>query len=392
MQFDVHTLYFTNIVVLFITAITAFAYWLRHRDQIALQQWALATAAGGAGTLVLGVFGPVPTIGPGIVGNTLVVAGVVLAWESMRRFNGQPAADRRVIALILGFLIGFSVAWLLGADVRARVIIGSLALALYAFLAAREIMLGGQGEQLSGRATLGIIFSIVSLDMLIRAGHAAFEPPSGKDLAFFADPIQGHTLFAMTIGLVCLSIGGLSTMANERLLHRYERLALTDELTELPNRRFLLERGEQLARRAAFNGRPLAVLVMDLDRFADINERFGHAGGDQALRAFASLLRSHARPTDLAARHGGEEFCALLPDTDTGEAAKIAERLRTAVAGSSLDVKGQPMTFTVSIGLASVQDGDLLAAIDRADKALYRAKRAGRNQVAVAAKGTETGL
>ena len=390
MQFDVQTLYFTNVAVLFITAIMALLYWLQHRDQVAVRIWALATAVGGAGTLVLGLFGPVPTIDPGIVGNTLVVAGFILAWESMRRFNSRPAANGRIIGLIVGFLVVFGAAWLLGAEVRGRVTIGSLTLAACAFLAAREIAFGGKQEPLSGRTSMGVIFAIVSLDMLIRAAYAAFEPPSGRDLAFFEDPIQGHTLFAMTIGLVCLSISGLSTMANERLLHRYERLALTDELTDLPNRRSLLEQGERLAKRAAFGGRPLAVLVMDLDHFGGLNERFGHAGGDRALLAFASALRGQIRTTDFVARHGGEEFCALLVDTDIAAAGKIAERLRATVAGLSIEMNGRLMTFTVSIGVASLQGSDLDAAIDRADAALYRAKREGRNRVAIAANGAGT--
>src|SRR5437016_3356002 len=101
MQLDVHTLYFTNVAVLFITATMAFVYWLQHRDQVAVEEWALATAVGGTGTLVLGLFGPVPTIDPGIVGNTLIVAGFILAWESMRRFNGRAAANSRVVVLIV---------------------------------------------------------------------------------------------------------------------------------------------------------------------------------------------------------------------------------------------------------------------------------------------------
>jgi diguanylate cyclase (GGDEF)-like protein len=289
-----------------------------------------------------------------------------------------------VAGSIVAFLLVFGAAWLVGADLRVRVFIGSLALALFTFLASREIATGGRHERLSGRATTAVIFGIVALDMVIRAGDALLGPPVARDLAFFKEPVQGHTLFAMTIGLVCLSISGLSTMVHERLLHRYERLALTDELTELPNRRFFMEHAERVAKRAAGDARPACLLMMDLDNFSQINEGFGHTGGDEALVAFAIALRSHVRPTDLVARYGGEEFCALLVDTDLPHAKEAAERLRSAIEGLTVEVKGRPLGFTVSIGIAVLQSADIDDAIDRADRALYQAKHAGRNRVAVA--------
>jgi diguanylate cyclase (GGDEF)-like protein len=383
MHFDAQTLFFTNVAVLFVSAFTALLYWLRNPDQVALRIWAAALAAGAVGTLVVGLFGPVPGMDPSVVGNTLIVAGVVLAWESMRRFNGRPPGRGRVVGSILAFLLVFGVAWLVGADLRVRVFICSLAIALFTFLAGREIAMGGRQERLSGRTTTAVIFGIVALDMVIRAAHAALGPPVARDIAFFAEPVQGHTLFAMTIGLVCLGISGLSTMAHERLLHRYERLALTDELTQLPNRRFFVEHAERVARRGALDGRPVSLLVMDLDHFSEINERFGHPGGDEALVAFAIALRSHVRPTDVVARYGGEEFCALLLDTDLPHAKEAAERLRAAISDLSIEVKGQLLRFTVSIGITLLQGADVDRAIDRADQALYQAKHEGRNRVAV---------
>jgi diguanylate cyclase (GGDEF)-like protein len=384
MHFDAQTLYFTNVAVLFVAAIMAFFYWIRNRDQVAVGVWAAATALGGLGTLVVGLFGPVPGMDPSVVGNTLIVAGVVLAWESMRRFNGRHPGYGRVAACVLGFLVVFGVAWALSADLRVRVFIGSLAIAVFTFLASREIAFGGEQERLSGRTTTAVIFGIVALDMTIRAAHAALGPPVARDLAFFEEPVQGHTLFAMTIGLVCLSISGLSTMAHERLLHRYEHLALTDELTELPNRRFFMEHAARVAQRATVAGRPAGLLMMDLDHFSEINERFGHTGGDEALVAFAIALRSHVRPTDIVARYGGEEFCALLVDTDLPHAKEVAERVRAAIDDLTLEVKGKLMHFTVSVGIAVLQGSDVDGAIERADRALYQAKHEGRNRIAVA--------
>jgi diguanylate cyclase (GGDEF)-like protein len=389
MQLDVQTLYFINVAVLFIAAITAVFFWRRNPQEIALQEWAIATGVGGLGTLLLGMFGPVPASRVmGVIGNTLIFAGFAIAWETMRRFNGRPAANSRVAVLIFAFLVIFGAASYLGADVRARAVLVSLAVAPLALLTSREIALGGKKEPLSSRTPTAIIFGAVAVDVLLRAIDAGFSPSVIPELAFFEDPIQSHLVFAMTIGLVCLSVGGLSMMEQERLLNRQEKAALTDELTQLPNRRSFDERAGRLVKRASISGAPACILVMDLDRFARINERFGHAGGDRALAAFAALLREHIRPTDLVARYGGEEFCALLVNTDVTEGERIAQRLRAAVADLVVDMNGQPMSFTVSVGLAALQGDDLGGSIERADQALYQAKRQGRDRVAVAASGS----
>jgi diguanylate cyclase (GGDEF)-like protein len=386
MQIDVQTLFFTNVAVLFVAAITAVIFWRRNPREIALQEWAVAMCLGGTGSLVLGMFGPVPaSLGMGILGNCLVFASFTMSWEAMRRFNGGPAATGRVAILIVAFLVIFGTARYLGADVRVRAVLISLAVTPLALLASREIVLGGRKEPLSSRIPTAIIFGAIGVDMVLRAIDAGFSPPVIPELAFFDDPIQSDLVFAMTIGLVCLSVSGLSMMEQERQLKRHEKAALTDDLTQLPNRRYFDEQSGRLIKRASRNGAPACVLMMDLDRFSRLNERFGHAGGDRALAAFAALLRQHMRPTDLVARYGGEEFCALLVDTDVTEAELIAQRLRAAVAGLTVDMRGQPIGFTVSVGVAALLRDDLVGSIERADQALYQAKQQGRDRVAVAA-------
>jgi diguanylate cyclase (GGDEF)-like protein len=389
MQLDVQTLYFINVAVLFVAAITAVIFWRRNPRETALQEWAVAMCLGGVGSLVLGVFGPVPaSLSMGILGNSLAFASFTMSWEAMRRFNGGPPANGRVAILIVAFLVIFSTARYLGADVRLRAVLISLAVTPLAFLASREIVLGGTKEPLSSRTPTAVIFGAIGVDMLLRAIDAGFSPPVIPELAFFDDPIQSHLVFAMTIGLVCLSVSGLSMMEQERQLKRHEKAALTDELTQLPNRRFFDEQGSRLIKRTSISGAPACILMMDLDRFARINERFGHAGGDRVLAAFAALLREHIRPTDLVARYGGEEFCALLVNTDVMEGERIAQRLRTAVANLAVDLHGQPISFTVSVGLAALQGDDLGGSIERADQALYQAKQQGRDRVAVATSGS----
>ncbi len=165
---------------------------------------------------------------------------------------------------------------------------------------------------------------------------------------------------------------------------RLARLATTDYLTELPNRRAFEETGERERRRAAADGVPVAVLVFDLDRFKTVNDRYGHAVGDRVLRAVAAPVRTALRPSDLLARTGGEEFSVLLVDADARQATEVAERIRRALETTTVEHDGASIVVTASFGVAAVRTPDepLASLAERADAAMYRAKRAGRNRVA----------
>ena len=384
MEFDPLTLLFTNAVVLFGAATTALLARRHNHRQVGLDEWAFALATIGVGTLMLAFFGAVPPIGLGVLASSLVVAGFLMAWESVRRFNGRTPQIRLVALLSVAFCVLFGAAWFFGVDIRLRAVLSSLAIMGSAILTGHEALSGRRREPLSGQISTAFFFGVVAIDVVIRAVHAGLAPPSVSAEAFVDDMLHGYTMFAMTVSIACLAIGGLPVMAHERLLNRIETLAATDELTQLPNRRCFLELGARFARRIKANGRPACLLGLDLDHFRRINDRFGHDGGDQALAAFAGVLRKQVRPTDLVGRCGGEEFSVLLADTDLAQAWEIAERVRAAVAALSIDMNGQPMAFTVSVGIAALMGEDLHDAMKRADEALYRAKHEGRNRVVVA--------
>ncbi|MBK1724127.1 GGDEF domain-containing protein [Thiocystis violacea] len=170
----------------------------------------------------------------------------------------------------------------------------------------------------------------------------------------------------------------------EQLEQELRRIASIDELTGTHTRRHLLELGEHEQRRRARHGQVMAALMMDLDHFKRINDGFGHAAGDQVLRDFGFLLRSSLRKGDIAGRFGGEEFLALLPETDLDTAQAVAERLCERVRDNRTLWKDQILCITVSVGVVAVLPDELLEkAIGRADQALYAAKRAGRDRVVV---------
>ena len=175
-----------------------------------------------------------------------------------------------------------------------------------------------------------------------------------------------------------------------RAKNQAEHLALTDSLTGLPNRRALEERLAQEIERARRYGHQLGCLMMDLDRFKSINDRLGHAAGDAFLRKVAQALKGGLRSFDFVARHGGDEFVAVLPGADLDGTRAAAEGLRELVSALEVPIDSAAsavLSPTVSVGVASYssaadESGD--ASIERADAALLRAKRSGRNRIVCA--------
>jgi diguanylate cyclase (GGDEF)-like protein len=166
---------------------------------------------------------------------------------------------------------------------------------------------------------------------------------------------------------------------------RLELLARHDALTGVPNRRYFFERCDQAFARVRRKPAPISVIAIDVDHFKSVNDRYGHAIGDEALIALCRRSRPLLRQTDVFARLGGEEFCVLLPDTCIEEAAQVAERLRRASADECFVLGGHEITCTLSLGIASTRPGDngIGECLRRADLALYRAKKIGRNRVQI---------
>jgi two-component system cell cycle response regulator len=161
-------------------------------------------------------------------------------------------------------------------------------------------------------------------------------------------------------------------------------MAITDALTGLYNRRYMETHVGTLVDQAMSRGKPLSVLILDIDYFKSINDTHGHDAGDDVLQDFATRIRKSIRGIDLACRYGGEEFVVVMPETDMAVATMVAERLRRRIASEPFPIqKGTRMIeVTISIGIAALgPNDDAAAVIKRADQALYRAKRDGRNRV-----------
>ena len=186
--------------------------------------------------------------------------------------------------------------------------------------------------------------------------------------------------------LICLLVTAIVLTLVSLVIRRYQQriaaLATTDSLTDLPNRRGFELHVEQALQEAQRDSSPLCAVLLDLDNFKQINDRHGHLAGDEVLRRFAEQLRAALRQSDILCRWGGEEFILLLKNTDRHAAHELAEKLRQHCAEQRYPVGGETLQVTVSLGLSQWLPGEALHdLLGRTDRALYRAKQAGRDRV-----------
>jgi diguanylate cyclase (GGDEF)-like protein/PAS domain S-box-containing protein len=188
------------------------------------------------------------------------------------------------------------------------------------------------------------------------------------------------------LSLFSTMVSGISSLyIAYRSYQQVQELSITDSLTGLYNRRKFFEEIEKEVERVSRYGSPLSVLMLDLDHFKPVNDKFGHQMGDEVLRALAGILRASTRKTDLVARYGGEEFIIMLTETPLKGALGVAQRIKAEVERAAVMGRGAELKFTVSLGLAPFIKGDTVdSLISRADGALYQAKKNGRNRVEIA--------
>jgi len=219
--------------------------------------------------------------------------------------------------------------------------------------------------------------------------------PNGRYLAVTGNilPSGGYVVTFTDITERIQEQDRLETLVEERTRElslsnqELQRLATLDPMLGIANRKRLMEQGAIECRRAARDRTPLAALMIDVDHFKDINDRYGHAVGDEVLHEISRRILEAIRATDLLSRFGGEEFSVLLPNTPLAGARIIAERIRELVSARPVETHAGLARVSVSIGVSERLDdeADIAAALDRADGGLYKAKQEGRNRIAVAA-------
>ncbi|MBB5665433.1 diguanylate cyclase (GGDEF)-like protein [Rhizobium leguminosarum] len=358
-------------------AVTLMGGWLVRRAETVL-----LTATVGLVFVVSGIFvysGYVdrPEIGFGIANFVLFHAGFATIWGAGRQFlTGRlplPGIAIRALAAMT-----FSIVPLLAGYDGLAFISDNLAIALLLFATARQYWLARAEAPapilgITALYTLTGISFVLCAAVLISDGKLVL----GKAPSNWAEDLSLAVCIAGMTGIGALSLA----LHQWRLAARHRLEAITDPLTGLLNRRALFDQ---------YGTRPMgsttAVIVFDIDHFKSVNDRFGHASGDRVIKAFAAELATHCRAGDIAARLGGEEFALVLKETMPGRAELAAERIRRAFEASEIEIDDEVLTCTVSVGVAPgrAKSVDFDAMLSAADKALYAAKRGGRNRVELA--------
>ena len=338
--------------------------------------WGLAPLVAGSSTVLYGLDSLLPQWLVVIFGNGLLMAGCALFYFGSRRFLGLPTGWRPWTVVGLLAVLWHAFFLQVHPDYRLRLAVFTLTLAL--LLSIHVGLLLRRGCGFAARFTAGVL--ALQVLVLVFRGVSTFWLDSADTHRFAPSTVQSIYLAAYSLSVLFVSVGVL-LMASERLRVELEHLANHDGLTGALTRRALLDACTHEFGRWQRYGHGFALLMLDVDHFKQINDRHGHAGGDQVLRALVLSLARVLRAVDRLGRYGGEEFLVLMPQTSMAEACQAAERMRLAVA-QRVTAPELP-ACTVSIGVAEVRAGDtsLDAVLARADAALYQAKRLGRNRV-----------
>ncbi len=382
MLLDIRTLI---ICVLVFAVVFSLGMYLAQRSQPKLQGlrwWSAAFALTANSFLLFALRGEISDALSVMVGNALLVIALGLFLEGAMQVRGQPGRMSWLSPALLAVLLPVLAYYVyVRPDFQARIISASIVyaipLAATSWVLVRDIPRHLRYSHWFTAAA----FAQLSAMCLLRAGISVYAPPQALLESTPAQTVAFLSIFVMLI----LASFGCVWMVTESLSEQLERQARTDPLTGSMNRFALEDIVPVELARALRSGRPLSVLMFDLDRFKELNDRMGHQYGDMALQTVTELTRRVLRGGDHLARYGGEEFLAVLPDTGKNEAREIAERLRHAIESQGISI-GQGATLTASYGVATFPEdgGDFHRLIGRADSALYRAKEEGRNRVVVA--------
>jgi diguanylate cyclase (GGDEF)-like protein len=359
-------------------------------DSRVLRGWVWAQWAKGAGIGLLVLRDLIP-LGLSQLGNVVVFGGFAIEVACYVVYAGYGPMWRRFMAAPALIVAGLGVALVLARYGWPRLYVtlfSSLAITVLS-LSAGGVMLWSRNRRRSRvQIVLGLAFMVTAAAGLYRGVGIL----NGAELTIFSNSPYHLASYLMAYGLMIVDGFAFLLMVKEDSDRTLERLATTDELTGVLNRRAFVAATQSLRSLAQRTGQPAALIMLDVDRFKQVNDTHGHAAGDAVLRDLAGALVGHLREIDIFGRMGGEEFAIALAATPWPQALQAAERLRRVIEATPVHVEGKRLAVTMSLGITALMDGESLdAALARADAGLYAAKNGGRNQVVAVAPSSEEG-
>jgi diguanylate cyclase (GGDEF)-like protein len=369
----------------FVSLVVVWTYVIRSYPTLkAARFWQLGALLAAVASSIALLRGVVPAFIPVIFGNGLMITGICLAWWGVRQFYGRPIPLRASVIVTLSTMVALAIGLFVYDSIALRVVLFSIGENTALFALMRDLHQRPAPRRSPG-ADLALLMCGTIFSVNVIRSIAAVAGISGPISLVDFNPLQSFAFVFLVFGGIMAHFGFV-LMAVDRLRAEVAALALADELTGIANRRQFLVRLSEACALATRTRAPFSLLVIDIDDFKTINDTYGHGAGDECLRVFARTVAGRLRSTDLLARSGGDEFCAILPSTRLTEAALLARNLIKACRKAEIDWNGQRIPITTSIGIAEWSPqigGDMDRLISEADQALYVAKKQGRDRLAV---------
>jgi diguanylate cyclase (GGDEF)-like protein len=382
MGLDVNTLFQVTIYVEAMLGLLLLFAWIQNSSIRAVAWWGCAHLLRAASVVLFGMYGTVSDAISIDLANAALFAAFALTWSGARVFDGRAPEPVFIVGgAALWIVISHASTFVDSLDTKA--LLASGIITAYTWATAYEFWRGRSEPLVSRWPAIFLLFAHGAL-FLLRTPLAQVLPWSPSDQVFDSVWLTVLSFEALLFTIAIAFI--LLAMAKERTELRHKTAALVDPLTGIANRRAFLEGIGALAKRQEAEGRPVAVVLADLDHFKSINDRFGHAVGDRVLQVFADTSRANLGASDLIGRLGGEEFAMALYDSDRDKALAVAERIRLTFEAAAADVAGRPTGGTASMGVMSAESNlsGIPSLLAQADQALYCAKERGRNCVELA--------
>lgn len=391
----VPTLVAINTILVFVAVAVNLVVLKWNPEVPGVRYWAIGNLLNASGLLLIfsrGVLSPFLSI---VCANTSIVGGFYTIYLGFRVHRGKAGVtDKKILLPFLLFLLLFAAVFAyltyIEKSLNLRISLVSLALAIICSLLAFEVagiphrshlLTRGFAALIALNAAFNLIRAVVT--MAVPDSRVLLEGGGMARLVFMESSVA---IFVFTVGYILI--------ISDHLLEQLRQQAEIDHLTNVFNSRSFIRLVKKARAAARRNDSPLSLISIDLDRFKQVNDTYGHAAGDAVLRHFSSTITRSLRPGDTLGRMGGEEFMVLLPDTEIPEAVEVAERLRLKIEGAIVEFEEVHVTLTISLGVAGDLRGE--KAFDQlakeSDIALYKAKRQGRNRVAVFEEEEDHGI
>lgn len=336
------------------------------------------------GWALLGLRDRVPDFLSIVVGNMVLVYAAGVFYQAIRRFQEQEYHNYVTYGIMAAVGIGLSYYTYVEYSLAARTVISSFAISVLLIINSLALMRQQPKPISSSNVIMAVGFLLVALIML---GRAIFWviPGNALDSLFTPAPSQDITYLGIFVGMMVILFGFVLVIHDKMNAH-LKVLASHDALTGVYNRRSILEYLKTASAGSRRSKAALGIMMIDLDNFKQVNDTYGHLEGDVVLKNVVAVLASVLREQDSLGRYGGEEFLAVLPNTDVEGTIALAERMLAAVKWDTFQVADDTVKLTISIGVDATSEigdgGDEL--LRRADDALLKAKKKGRDQIVVA--------